>query len=398
MLDRVRDRRNSEEQFLSAPTNAVIARQALQGLLDALVAQGYRTIGPTLRDRAIVYDDVTHVSEFPAGWSDRQDAGRYEIQRRDDDAWFGFNVGPHSWKRFLRPPLELLWTAHRHDDGFEVTPAALPGLKQAFIGVRACELHAIAIQDRVFFGGRYPDDTYRARRMNSLIVAVNCVQGGGTCFCHSMGTGPKATLGFDLSLTELLGADRATFLVEVGSDVGARLLDTVSSRAPSAAELAAAQAVLARATAQMGRRLDTTRLQELLREVPGHPRWDGLAARCLSCGNCTMVCPTCFCSAVEDHSSLDGTTAEQLRVWDSCFTLDFSYLHGGSARHSTGARYRQWMTHKLSYWFDQFGSSGCVGCGRCITWCPAGIDITAEATALRAAPPAPNKVGAHART
>ena len=382
---------------MSAPTNAVIARKTLQGLLDALVAQGYRTIGPRLRDRAIVYDDVTDVSEFPAGWSDRQDAGRYEIQRRADDAWFGFNVGPHSWKQYLHPPLERLWTAHRHD-GFEVRPADPSGLKQAFIGVRACELHAIAIQDRVFFGGRYSDDAYRARRLSALIVAVNCSQGGGTCFCHSMGTGPKATLGFDLSLTELLDTDRASFLVEIGSDAGARLLDAVPSRAPSDAELAAAEAVFTRATAQMGRRLDTTRLRELLREVPGHPRWDALAARCLSCGNCTMVCPTCFCSSVEDHSSLDGATAERRRVWDSCFTLDFSFLHGGSVRHSTRARYRHWMTHKLSYWFDQFDGSGCVGCGRCITWCPAGIDITAEAAALRAASPAQNAPAAHART
>ena len=383
---------------MSAPSNAVIAREALQEWLDVLVAQGYRTIGPKLRDRAIVYDDVTHVSDFPAGWNDRQDAGHYEIQHRDDDAWFGFNVGPHSWKRFLHPPLERLWTAHRRDDGFEVRPADPSGLKQAFFGVRACELHAIAIQDRVFFGGRYSDDAYRARRLSSLMVAVNCTQGGGTCFCHSMGTGPKATLGFDLSLTELLGSDQATFLVEVGTDAGARLLDAVPHRAASGAELAAAQAMLARASAQMGRSLDTTRLPELLREVPGHPRWDDLAARCLSCGNCTMVCPTCFCTSVEDHTRLDGTAAERLRVWDSCFTLDFSYLHGGSVRHSARARYRHWMTHKLSHWFDQFGGSGCVGCGRCITWCPAGIDITAEAAALRVAPPAHNEPGAHART
>ena len=360
----------------------MIVREALQGLIDTLVAERYRTLGPVLREDAIVYDDVTHVSELPAGWTDSQEAGHYRLQRREDDAWFGFNAGPHSWKRFLHPPLEPLWSARRNGDGFEITVPALES-KLAFIGVRACELHAIAIQDRVFFGGRYSDDTYRTRRMNTFIVAVNCGQAGGTCFCVSMGTGPKAATGFDLSLTELLGADRATFLVEVGSEAGARMLEGVANRPPSEAELAAAQTILERTTAGMGCRLDTAHLGGLLREQAEHPRWNELAERCLSCGNCTMVCPTCFCTSVDDHSSLDGTAAERVRVWDSCFTLDFSHVHGGSVRHSTRARYRQWLTHKLSYWIDQFGTSGCVGCGRCITWCPVGIDITEEAAALR---------------
>ena len=361
---------------------AVIVREALQGLIDALVAEGYRTLGPTLREDAIVYDDVTHVSELPAGWTDRQEAGHYRLQRREDDAWFGFNVGPHSWKRFLHPPVEPLWSARRQGEGFEITVPALHP-KLAFIGVRACELHAIAIQDRVLGGQRYSDDAYCARRTNTFILAVNCGQAGGTCFCVSMGTGPKASAGFDLALTELLGADRASFLIEVGSEDGGRLLETIVSRPPTEAELAAAQAQLERTRAAMGRKLDTGHLKELLREHAEHPRWDEVAERCLSCGNCTMVCPTCFCTSVEDHSSLAGDSAERVRVWDSCFTLDFSHVHGGSVRHSTRARYRQWLTHKLSYWIDQFGTSGCVGCGRCITWCPVGIDITEEATALR---------------
>ena len=256
----------------------------------------------------------------------------------------------------------------------------------AFLGVRACELHAIAIQDRVFLEGPWVDATYAARRRDCLLIAVNCGVPGGTCFCASMGTGPQADAGFDLALTELLDADSHAFLVETGSDAGARWLDRVPHRAATPAELAAAAAVSARAAQGMGRSLDTEGIKELLQGNPHHPRWDDVAARCLTCGNCTMVCPTCFCTTVEDRGDLTGTFAERVRRWDSCFTLDFSYLHGGSVRNTARSRYRQWMTHKLAHWIDQFGTSGCVGCGRCITWCPVGIDITAEAAAIRAAP------------
>jgi Fe-S-cluster-containing hydrogenase component 2 len=114
-----------------------------------------------------------------------------------------------------------------------------------------------------------------------------------------------------------------------------------------------------------------------------HPRWDDVAERCLSCTNCTLVCPTCFCFAVEDVNSLDGERAERTQRWDSCFTLGHSMLHGaGSVRGDTRSRYRQWLTHKLSTWWDQFDESGCVGCGRCISWCPAGIDLTEEVAAI----------------
>ena len=124
-------------------------------------------------------------------------------------------------------------------------------------------------------------------------------------------------------------------------------------------------------------------LRDLLARNLEHPRWEEVAERCLTCGNCTMVCPTCFCTSVEDVSDLAGGEAERVRVWESCFSVEHSFLHGGSVRRSGRSRYRQWLTHKFGTWHDQFDSSGCVGCGRCIAWCPVGIDVTEELAAIR---------------
>ena len=356
----------------------------LQWIIGKLVSHGYRVIGPTVRDGAIVYDSIAHLDNLPVGWTDRQDAGQYRLEQRADAALFGYAVGPRSWKRFLHPPVERLWQARREGDGFAIIEDEAAAEPLAFIGVRACELRAIAIQDRVFLLGQYVDKSYKIRRDHAFIIAVNCGQAGGTCFCTSMDAGPKVDAGFDLSLTELVEKDRHLFVMEVGTAAGADMVNDLPGRPATEEEIDAAEQVVARTKAQMGRRLDTSGLKELLQAHLDHPRWDEVAERCLTCGNCTNVCPTCFCTTVDDTTDLSCTTAERVRRWDSCFTLDFSYIHGGNVRSSARSRYRQWMTHKLAHWIDQFGSSGCVGCGRCISWCPVGIDITEEAAAIRA--------------
>jgi sulfhydrogenase subunit beta (sulfur reductase) len=355
----------------------------LQTLFEALRGRGYKVIGPTVREGAIAYDELESVQDLPVGWADEQEAGTYRLVKRDDMALFGYNVGPHSWKKLLHLPVLRLWQARRRDTGFEAVPEEETIDKMAFIGVRSCELHAIGIQDRVFLEGPYVDPPYKARRQGVFVVAVNCSQAGGTCFCASMGTGPKATSGYDLALTEILDGPRHYFLAEIGTDLGADVVSEMPFRPAELEELAAAEGTLTNVAENMGRHLDTTGIKELLYANLEHPRWDEVAARCLSCANCTMVCPTCFCVTVEDVTDLTGEQAERWRKWDSCFTTDFSYIHGGSVRATPRARYRQWLTHKLASWQDQFGTLGCVGCGRCITWCPVGIDITEEAQAIR---------------
>jgi sulfhydrogenase subunit beta (sulfur reductase) len=377
------------ERATVVETKVVITCDGLQMLIRGLVDEGYEVLGPTVRDGAIIYDKIADLHDLPESWTDGQEPGRYHLQRRSDGALFGFAVGPHSWKRFLHPPVEKLWTAHSRDDRITIADKRATASRFAFIGVRACEIKAIDIQDRVFCKGPFLDTAYEMRRRDAFIVAVNCSEAGGTCFCVSMQTGPKVEAGYDLALTELIDDSTHEFLVEIGSEAGGKKLEPIPHRTATDTDLAAAKAVVARTASRMGRALETDGIKELLLSNLNHPRWDDVAERCLTCANCTMVCPTCFCTTVEDHSDLTGSSADRVRKWDSCFTMEHSYIHGGSVRKTARSRYRQWMTHKLATWIDQFGTSGCVGCGRCITWCPVGIDITEEVAAIRANPHQP---------
>ena len=368
---------------MPVPETAVIEPGALEELIHALHDRGFRVLGPTVREGAIVYDELDSADQLPIGWTDEQSPGRYRLERREDEARFGYAVGPHSWKQFLLPPRLRLWRARRGKAGLEVEPEPTDDTPLAFFGVRACELQGIAIQDRVLLEGQFVDRDYEARRKGAFIVAVNCFEPGGTCFCVSMGSGPKAEAGYDLALTEILDGSHR-FLVEVGTERGSDVLADLPRRTTEDADRQAAADAVAGAVQKMGRELDTTDLRGLLARNLEHERWDEVASRCLTCGNCTMVCPTCFCTSVEDVSDLAGEEAEQVRLWDSCYSVDHSYIHGGSVRPSGRSRYRQWLTHKFGTWHDQFGTSGCIGCGRCISWCPVGIDVTEELTAIRA--------------
>ncbi len=357
----------------------------LDDLIRALALGGYRVIGSRVEDDGIVLDEIAAAAELPRGVAVDQDGGSFRLRRDRDPRYFRFVHGADGWKRWLFPPRQVLWRATRDDAGalaYEAGDVAPPPL--ALFGVRACDLQAITTLDRVFADGVEPDPVYAERRACAFIVAVDCAEPGGTCFCASLGTGPQAAEGFDLRLTEQLDANGHGFFVAVGSRRGRELVEAMRLTQASVAADEARRAQGARAAQRMGRTLATEGLEQALRATLESGQYERVAERCLACANCTSVCPTCFCSTVEDTTDLAGTTAVRERRWDSCFALGFSYLNGGVVRDSGAARYRQWLTHKLWTLEQQFGGRGCVGCGRCITWCPVGIDITAEAAALRA--------------
>ena len=351
----------------------------LPSLIEALESDGYQVLGPTIDQGAIVYGEIRSAHDLPRGWTDRQEAGRYRLEQREDEAYFGFVVGPHSWKQFLFPSQATVATADRDEAGWQMrTPDENPP-RYAFLGVRACEIAAIRVQDRTFLNGPFVDPIYQKRRAAALIIAVNCTQAASTCFCTSMNTGPRCESGFDLALTEI----GEGFLIETGSDAGGELLQRLPTTPATDDQLQQAEAARQNAVDQITKSMDTTGIRDLLMGNLNHPQWDDLATRCLSCTNCTMVCPTCFCSSVSEVSDLAGDHVERQRQWDSCFNIDLSYMNGGVVRNDIRSRYRQWLTHKLATWHDQFGTSGCVGCGRCITWCPVEIDLTEEVAAIR---------------
>jgi ferredoxin len=365
---------------LDVGSMVVLQKERLDDMLGELRSMGFQTIGPRIKDMALTYAPITGLADLPLGFTSEQDAGHYRLVKHGHDRYFDLTPGAASWKQFFFPPRQEMFTAQRVNGSWtlEANPPKTEAL--ALIGVRPCELAAIQIQDRVFLRDEWYDPYYRAHRVGAFILAVNCLQPCGTCFCASMGTGPQAESGYDLVLTELDDG----FLIEIGSEIGRTLMETQEVRPASAFLLQTAQRGLQEAESRMGRQLPhpETLPEDLLNNLE-HPRWDDVAERCLSCTSCTQVCPTCFCWDTFDTSALDGQTATRVRVWDSCFNPDYSYIAGGNTRPNTRSRYRQWLTHKLASWHHQFDTSGCVGCGRCITWCPAGIDITAEVAALR---------------
>ena len=360
----------------------VVDTDRFDSLIPLLTERGYTVIAPTVHEGTIVYGRVAAAADLPIGWADAQEAGTYRLVRRDDGAYFGYTVGPRTLRAYLYPPQQTLLTIEHAETGLAFCPEPVEPPRYAFVGVRACELAAVEIQDRVFIHNDFADPLYEESRKRSFTVGVNCSVAGATCFCLSMGTGPRCTSGYDLVVTEMIDGDSHDFVVRSGTDAGEDIVQSLGGRATTAADSLRVNAIIADTEAHMGRSFPEADAYELLTSNLESPIWDSIAERCLSCTNCTLVCPTCFCSTVDDITDLKGT-ATRIRSWDSCFGRDFTNLHGHSVRSSVGSRYRQWMTHKLAYWYDQFGTSGCVGCGRCITWCPVGIDITAEIAELK---------------
>ncbi|HEY8238987.1 MAG TPA: 4Fe-4S dicluster domain-containing protein, partial [Candidatus Limnocylindrales bacterium] len=362
-------------------TPVFLPRKELAHLFDALRADGRRIVGPTVVDGAVIYDELTSPTELPTGIRADTGPGRYRLSGEGGLRAFDYTVGVTSWKRFNHPPIVPLTRSRRDGDRTIVEAVAEDPPRLAYLGVRGCELAAIGIQDRAMRAGPLGDASHAERSDAALIVGVECAVAASTCFCTSMGTGPgiEEGRGADVVLAELDDG----FVVRAETAAGRRVVEQLELRPAADGQVQMAAQQVSTLGAAMGDPVPTTGLPERLRAALDHPRWDEVAERCLACANCTLVCPTCFCTSVGVASDLDGQSAATERTWDSCFSLGFGRVAGdANFRPKTRDRYRQWLTHKFSTWWDQFGSSGCVGCGRCIAWCPVGIDVREELLAI----------------
>lgn len=366
------------------PAPRFLPTARLDELIAAFRAEGRRVVGPVVEDGAIKMAEIDRAADLPFGWTVTSAPGVVRLERRTDDHPGGrraFDTGP-AWsgiKPWTFPPrVDALGIDRRDDGSVAVRVEAPPAEPIAVIGARACDLAALRVHDRVLVGGPAVDPDYAARRRELFIVAVECAMATSTCFCTSMGTGPEVTSGADIVLAEVAGG----FVARDGSPAGAGLLDGLELAAADDRSVEAATAQVAATRASMGTAVESDGLRDRLLANLDHPRWDEIAERCLACANCTLVCPTCFCTGLAVTSDLDGRESTAVRAWDSCFTDGFARVAGGSFRPRHRDRYRQWLTHKFGTWWDQFGSSGCVGCGRCVAWCPVGIDVREELAAI----------------
>ena len=355
---------------------------AFRNFFDLLHAEFDEVIGPVADDGAVRLRRIESVDALPRGITDEQEAATYRVRPTGTSLRFSYAVGPDSLKSVVHPARSPVWTMRRRDGSIIVDAASVTPKTVAVIGARACDIRALSVLERTQVEGAHPDPGFATRRQGLFLVAVDCTHPAATCFCTTTGEGPAADGGMDLALTEVNHprSGAVEYLVRAGSERGRDLVRRLDLPAAAADLVGRAEAAVRRGVDTMVREMPANAEQAV--RISDHPRWDAVAERCLTCGNCTAVCPTCFCTDMDDEVSLDGDSARRDRVWDSCFSMEYSHLGAGPHRGSPKSRYRQWLSHKLGTWHDQFGESGCVGCGRCISWCPVGIDLTAEVEAL----------------
>jgi ferredoxin len=344
----------------------------------------HRVIGPKIENSSIILAEI-EFADIPYGYRDQQGKGSYRISKGSGSEIFSFSNSHDSFKRFLHPPSAEIFTFQKDRKGFQVRPSAYSERPIAFLGIRGCDIAALKLYDRIFLESPVRDKNYQRLRSGSMVIALNCIYPGDNCFCSSMGTGPEVKDGFDTALTEL----DDSFLIEVKTVMGGKILEGLPLEEAESGDMKEKDSRIENCRRMIKKSIRAQELPSVICRNLEHPRWTEIAKRDLECGNCTQVCPTCFCNSSYEHIEVSSISKKRyefsgvrIRTWDSCFSKNFARVHGGNFRPSRRARYRQWMSHKLAYTFEQFGLTGCVGCGRCITWCPAGIDITEELEAL----------------
>ncbi|MFB0507807.1 MAG: 4Fe-4S dicluster domain-containing protein [Thermodesulfobacteriota bacterium] len=280
-------------------------------------------------------------------------------------------------KEMLFPQLEILFTYTSIDDPSKIETPPSAGKPRLLFGTRPCDARNSLLLDKVFDGEQYKDTYYRDRRAPLVVVGIGCIQPCPTCFCTSVGGGPFSREGLDILLIDI-GDD---YVAQVVSDRGKKLLERRGLEDAGADKLSLVKKVIRDAEASMTSEVKIDGLAEKLAEIYDDPIWGLLTEKCLNCGVCTYLCPTCHCFDIVDEARDSG--GKRIRIWDTCqfplFTLQAS---GANPRPTNKERLRQRFMHKFKYFLDNYGQIGCVGCGRCVRECPVNVDIRQVLTVL----------------
>ncbi len=289
-----------------------------------------------------------------------------------------------SARSFLYPAKERVAVYPGREVPWE--PEVSPEKPSVLVGARACELRALAILDWVFLEGDFVDPFYKARREALLLVASDCVAFAPSCFCTLLGEKPYPTGGYDLNLSPIEGG----YVVESGSDRGEKAASDYLGSAPEATpeqleERDRIRKDIEEKLVQQNKEFDTGRTPEQLSELVAQEieagGWNPTMAKCVECGACTNICPTCYCFYLYDQESeLSDEAKERVRFWDSCLFADYARMAGVGGMKATPraafvSRYRNRFLHKYAWQYQQLGRLGCVGCGRCFEACAGGIDV-----------------------
>lgn len=271
-------------------------------------------------------------------------------------------------KEHFIPATETLLAFHGTAKALSVEAPPAPTRDTVILGVRPCDARALARLDDVFLKREATDDLYQQRRKMTRLVGLACATPSWGCFCTSVGGSPAGSEGLDLLLTDLGDG----YLVRVLTEAGRELVASAGFAAATAAAVAAAEARHAAAAEKMPVRFDATRVAEKLEWDA--PLWTHYAKRCLACGACSFLCPTCHCFDIQDEVTAEGGV--RFRCWDTCQVGEFTRMGAGhNPRQSQRERVRQRVSHKFKYLVEEFGRQGCTGCGRCVEACAVNIDL-----------------------
>lgn len=336
--------------------------ESLEKLILALKSRGLAVLAYKLQGDLPVFGEVGSLRDILVEYSDLQSPGSYKLVK---DMRGFFRHSQYSPKYFLHPPIQDVYEV---SDDFNIAQTRTNPVPTALFGIKPCDLAAIEVLDKIL----ECDDVYQARRSSiAYIIVEECVEPGGTCFCGSVGAGPSVTKGYDVAYTRL--DDKVLF--KVGSSKGMELIEKLGLAKAPEKLLRKYEELLVDAKRKASRLPPLETIAKALEDVaPAEEFWRYVSARCVGCTNCNMVCPTCFCTEFVDYANLTGN-ARRERQWFGCLSYTYGQVAGQHFRPELLMRYRHFVLHKFVFYQKQIGLPGCVGCGRCITWCPMGIDL-----------------------